>query len=176
MSNLLVQTAANFFMAGGHDQMMALVALKLLAGEHPAYDRPFQPLPEESSASREAFYQNFPELRTPITEVETLEAALLIWGWRPTFDAQGNIVDLTLLYEYNHGGTWDICFGAIAPYLRKGSFLEVEGEENGRRINWRWIFDGYEARPHSPRRVTQQRKGKTSEKVVWEKASVHRLL
>jgi hypothetical protein len=70
----------------------------------------------------------------------TLEEALVVWGWMPEFDGQGNIGDITdLMFEREKIGDEDVLFNAIAPYVKRGSYICMTGEDGEQ---WRWYFDG----------------------------------
>lgn len=62
---------------------------------------------------------------------------LRAWRWSPELDENMNVVDLGFTGEKL--GDEEILFDAIAPYVKKGSFIEMSGEEGER---WRWVFDG----------------------------------
>lgn len=57
------------------------------------------------------------------------------------FDADGNIVDISF-YGEKLGDDLKV-FQKIAPYVRAGSFLEMEGEDNE---IWRWVFQNGKCR------------------------------
>lgn len=69
--------------------------------------------------------------------VESLETALDEWGYEPEMDDEGNVVDL--YFSGGKIGDEDKMFSAIAPFVRKGSYLDFRGEEGA---IWRWEFDG----------------------------------
>lgn len=57
--------------------------------------------------------------------------------WPPTLDGDGNITGLDLEGERNHEE--DVWFNLIAPFVEKGSYIEMCGED---MMRWRWYFDG----------------------------------
>ena len=65
--------------------------------------------------------------------VDVLEA----WRWSPELDDDNNIVNVHFTGEKL--GADEVLFQTIAPFVEKGSFLEVQGEDN---CLWRWVFDG----------------------------------
>jgi len=67
----------------------------------------------------------------------TLEAALEAWRWHPELDEKGDIVDLQ--FEGEKSGDDEILFGAIAPFVKEGSYIQMMGEDGHR---WRWKFNG----------------------------------
>jgi len=68
---------------------------------------------------------------------KTLEEAMNAWRWEATLDKDGNIASLYFTGEKL--GDDEILFNAIAPYVKKGSFIDLEGEDG---TIWRWKFDG----------------------------------
>ena len=69
---------------------------------------------------------------------KNLTDALEDVGWILEFDnATGDVVGIS--FESEKIGDEQIFFSAIAPYVTKGSFIEMCGEDGER---WRWVFDG----------------------------------
>lgn len=68
---------------------------------------------------------------------KTLEEAIEAWRWEVILDKEGNIGGLSFYREKL--GDDEILFNAIAPYVKKGSFIEMIGEDG---TIWRWQFDG----------------------------------
>jgi len=65
-------------------------------------------------------------------------AVLEEWGYQPKLSEEtGDIIDLTFSGE-KIGQELEL-FNVIAPFVEKGSFLEMSGEEGS---VWRWVFDG----------------------------------
>lgn len=62
---------------------------------------------------------------------------LRCWRWEVELDGAGNIVRLD--FEGQSLGDDDKLFGAIAPFVKAGSYIEMIGEDGER---WRWLFDG----------------------------------
>ncbi len=60
--------------------------------------------------------------------------------WNVDMDLEGNIIDLDLQYgsHWRHEAAAQI-FVAIAPFVAKGSYIRIRGEEGE---EWRWEFDG----------------------------------
>ena len=79
---------------------------------------------------------------------ETLEAALKAWRWpvasEPTPSPGGDIDRLE--FEGDELGDAEHLFRAIAPFVRDGSWIEIEGEEE----RWRWCFVGGEVHTTTP--------------------------
>lgn len=83
-------------------------------------------------------------------ERDTFEETLECWCWSPLLDEEGNIEDLCFVGEKR--GDDDILFGALAPFVEDGSYIEMQGEDGER---WRWIFAKGTMRRRTP-------------KVVWD--------
>ena len=68
------------------------------------------------------------------TVAEILEA----WRWEGEFDPiTGDLTDIHFIGEKL--GDEEILFQALAPFVDKESFIEMEGEDGDL---WRWTFDG----------------------------------
>ena len=67
----------------------------------------------------------------------SLEAQIELYGWTLETDEQGNVVGIEF------GGDRlcdeDEWLAAIAPFVDKGSYIEMNGEDG---IYWKWYFDG----------------------------------
>lgn len=113
----------------------ALLAIKALAGHESITD---------SSGPHFSWVNNEEYLKA-----ETLEKAIDAWRWHAEVDgAEGDIIDISFRGEKY--GDDDAFFKAIAPFVVKGSFIEMSGEEGAR---WRWFFDGYTVHEQSGRVV-----------------------
>ena len=72
--------------------------------------------------------------RQASTVAEILEA----WRWEGEFDPiTGDLTDIHFIGEKL--GDEEILFQALAPFVDKGSFIEMQGEDGDL---WRWTFDG----------------------------------
>ena len=58
--------------------------------------------------------------------------------WRIEIDDDGNVDGIYFKGE-KAGGDELVYFDAIAPYVKKGSFIEMAGEDGSM---WRWVFNG----------------------------------
>lgn len=68
---------------------------------------------------------------------ETFAEALLAWRWEvEVFD--GEAIEAIQFYGEKLGDD-DLLFAALAPYVKAGSYLEMQGEDGEA---WRWEFDG----------------------------------
>ena len=74
-------------------------------------------------------------------KAETLEDALKVWRWHPKVDEKGNITDLEFTGEKY--GDCILMFGAIAPYVKSGSFITMKGEDGA---IFRWLFNKKEVK------------------------------
>jgi len=67
----------------------------------------------------------------------TLEELLFCWRWQADVDPEsGDVVDLHFCGE--NVGEDEVMFGALAPFVRAGSYLEMDAEGD----RWLWSFDG----------------------------------
>lgn len=75
---------------------------------------------------------------------DSLEDILASFGWIvETVDKQGNITDI--YFDLECLGDEDEWFDVIAPYVRKGSWLAMEGEDGD---IWCYYFDGSHCTTH----------------------------
>lgn len=103
--------------------------------------------------------ENFPEVikaihqmdsdgswvRSNFRDTPNLEEIFNCWRWEIFFDEDDNVTDISFRGEKL--GDDEVLFKAIAPYVRKGSFIQMNGE--GTDL-WRWVFNGvscYEQHP-----------------------------
>ena len=63
--------------------------------------------------------------------------AMEAWRWAIHEDDDGNVDDIE--FEGENAGDDLVMFKVIAPFVKKGSYIEMVGEEGDR---WRWVFDG----------------------------------
>lgn len=76
------------------------------------------------------------------TVAEILEA----WRWEAQCDPTTG--DLThLLFFGEKLGDEETLFQALAPFVDRGSFIEMHGEDGEL---WRWVFDGQHMREQFP--------------------------
>lgn len=66
--------------------------------------------------------------------------ALACWRWLAEEDEEGNIVSIEFTGEKR--GDDRLLFRAIAPFVRRGSFISIACESG---CLWRWYFDGGDA-------------------------------
>jgi hypothetical protein len=70
-------------------------------------------------------------------ELPSLDAVLREWRWMPEYNTDGDIVRLN--FEGEKAGDEDTLFRVLAPFVKAGSYIEMQGEDGAR---WRWEFDG----------------------------------
>lgn len=76
-------------------------------------------------------------INSDVYDADTLEEAMDYWGWQLEFDQDGNCNNIYCQNE-KLGDDYQL-FAAIAPCVKKGSFIEMSGEDGE---IWRWVFDG----------------------------------
>jgi len=59
------------------------------------------------------------------------------WMWDIELDSEGNVIEIQ--FEGESLGDEDALFGAFAPFVKAGSYIDMVGEDGER---WRWAFDG----------------------------------
>jgi hypothetical protein len=72
-----------------------------------------------------------------VMQARSLREQLMAWRWSTLFDDAGNITGLQFTCE-RYGDDIKL-FKAIAPWVERGSYLDMLGEEGD---HWRWYFDG----------------------------------
>mgnify|MGYP005750691621 CR=1 FL=1 len=98
----------------------------------------FAALTNLSAQAPKQRHGHFAWVRTEVlAQARDVRDVLNEWRWRPTFSTQGDIVDLS--FEGEKLGDDKQLFDALAPYVSRGSFLEMHGEDGE---VWRWVFDG----------------------------------
>jgi len=70
-------------------------------------------------------------------DATTLKEAITAWRWQVEEDDKGNVVEI--YFEGEKLGDDAILFDAISPYVRRGSYIDMTGEDD---CIWRWAFDG----------------------------------
>lgn len=90
-------------------------------------------IPAAHRAVIDAFKLRY-KYRTPEDFVDMLDQ---YFDWYVGVNEFGDVH--TISYDGEKFGDSDVLFATLAPYVTKGSFLEVENSEGG---HWRWVFDG----------------------------------
>lgn len=91
-------------------------------------------------------HPHFSWVQNNFDEAKTLPDILKAWRWEAQFDADGNINDLYFTGEKL--GDEILLFGAIAPLVTDGSYIEMRGDENSL---WRWVFENGSVLDKTPR-------------------------
>jgi hypothetical protein len=71
------------------------------------------------------------------SQAATIEEMFKCWRWNICSNENGDIDEIEFRGEKL--GQDDVLFNAIAPFVKKDSFIEMTGEDGAR---WRWVFDG----------------------------------
>ena len=69
---------------------------------------------------------------------KTFKEVAEAFRWEIDLDDEGNVYWISFNGE-KYGGDEMVFLNAIAPYVKKGSYIEMQGEEGER---WKWYFDG----------------------------------
>jgi len=73
-----------------------------------------------------------------LSDVENIGELFRVWRYEVEQDgSEGDISDINFIGEKL--GDDLLFFRAIAPYVKKGSFIEMSGPDGDR---WKWAFDG----------------------------------
>ena len=103
----------------------------LAANNHSAFDA--LKAWEADQLKHRPYLTNFP----PLGGAETLEDALEELCWQPEQNEQNDIISLSFTGEkISDEYIW---MRLIAPYVEKGSYLMMRGEDG---CHWCWYFDG----------------------------------
>jgi hypothetical protein len=68
----------------------------------------------------------------------TLEDAVAAWGWR-LYMSETTEAIVDIIFENEYAGDDGVLFEALAPFVRKNSFIQMAGEDGE---PWRWVFTG----------------------------------
>lgn len=72
-----------------------------------------------------------------VLKAKNLNDAMVEWGWETEEDKKDDITLVRFIGE-KLGEDYEM-FYAIAPYVKKGAYIEMSGEDG---TLWRWIFNG----------------------------------
>lgn len=75
--------------------------------------------------------------KNAVLQASDVRDALCAWRWVPAFNTEGHLTFLQFTGE-KLGGEDDF-FATLAPYVRAGSEIDMQGEDDA---IWRWYFDG----------------------------------
>ena len=70
-----------------------------------------------------------------VLNANTLQEAMLAFRWETSVNEAGDIV--SICFEGEKFGDDETFFNALAPFVKDGSYIEMQGEDGGR---WRWVF------------------------------------
>lgn len=85
---------------------------------------------------KDSFGSRFCWVDSNFFELNDLTAILKAWRWKPKFK-DGNIVGIEFTGEKL--GSDKVLWEALAPFVTKGSFIIMKGEDG---CKWKWTFDG----------------------------------
>lgn len=77
------------------------------------------------------------------TKADTLEDLMYEWGWEAENGSLGNIVYVR--FDGDRLSDEDKWFDVLAPFVKRGSYIDMEGEDG---YIWRWYFDGLTCTEH----------------------------
>ncbi len=80
-----------------------------------------------------------------IQRASSVQEHLKEWRWQPKFDESGDLASLSFNGE-KLGSDKDL-FDAMAPFVERGSFIQMQGEDGEM---WRWYFDGRQCLEQTP--------------------------
>lgn len=69
-------------------------------------------------------------------EINDFAEMLRAWRWELELDG-GEVVGIS--FQGEKLGDDHVLFNAIAPWVEKGSYIQMQGEDG---MIWRWVFDG----------------------------------
>ncbi len=92
---------------------------------------------------------SYPIAGEDVRDASTLVEAFDRWAWQAILDDGGSIVDLR--FEGQNANNDEILFAAIAPFVKDGSFIEMQYDDGGELF--RYSFNNGEMRVLSPRIV-----------------------
>jgi len=118
------------FMIKAENVKAALQAIKKLAGKETIKD---------GSGGHFSWVET-----SDFVKAKTLDKAMDAWRWEITGpepeDPENDPAEFdAITFNGEKLGDDAILFNAIAPYVEKGSYIEMQGEDGSR---WRWVFDG----------------------------------
>jgi hypothetical protein len=97
---------------------------------------------DEHQAGSDQFDKNwrYAWVSNKYKNAETLEEALAHWRWHAVVSENNDSGDIVAIdFQGEKLGDEEVLFTAIAPFVEKGSYIEIHGEED---CFWRWVFDG----------------------------------
>ena len=70
-------------------------------------------------------------------EIDDMVKMMAEWRWDLELDSAGNAVGIS--FQGEKLGDDQVLFNAIAPWVKKGSYIQMQGEDGS---IWRWTFNG----------------------------------
>ena len=80
---------------------------------------------------------NFSWVPDDLQSINDFSEMMGSWMWDIELDGEGNVIEIQ--FEGESLGDEDALFGAIATFVKAGSYIDMAGEDGER---WRWAFDG----------------------------------
>ena len=105
--------------------------------------RSIRALAQRAVVQREDIYWVEPR---KLLAADTVEAQFKHWGWPIKRDFDGNVTDIS--FEHEKIGEEMKLFEVIAPFVEKGSYIDMAGEDGA---NWRWSFNGQTCKELTPK-------------------------
>lgn len=72
-----------------------------------------------------------------LADAKTLPEAIKAWRWTGFVEPDGDLTEIN--FDGENLGDDVILLEAIAPFVKAGSYIEMEGDEG---CHWKWCFDG----------------------------------
>ena len=72
-----------------------------------------------------------------VAKCRNLRDAMHLYAWPIEEDEDDNVIDI--FFHGEKAGAEAELFGALAPYVKEGSFIHIIGEDGG---HYRYLFDG----------------------------------
>lgn len=96
----------------------------------------------------------------------SLIGVLHTWRWLVELDSSGNINEIIEFLGEKYGDE-DLLFSTLAPFVEKGSYITMLGEDG---IIWRWFFHNFQVQKQFGRIVFDDRAQKEVRKKVFSDA------
>lgn len=105
--------------------------------------RSIKAMAQEARDHGESFHWVQP---TDLLAHDTIEEQFDEWGWPIKRNLQGDIVSIS--FKHEKLGDEEKLFKVIAPFVERGSYIDMTGEEGAQ---WRWYFDGQTCKELQPK-------------------------
>lgn len=100
----------------------------------------------KSLVGRESWGDHFSWVYNDFGKYNDLKKIIKCWRWNIEQDEQGNVIDIS--FDGEKLGDDLLFFKTIAPFVKKGSYIQMRGEDGAM---WRWVFDGKSVKEVSPK-------------------------